>query len=260
MELKDLFVSYKQVDPVEHSFVKPDMSTMMYVNIDRAQKVAERDWKAGDSESTIRNWVVGTKKGNTDSQDPQNPNNDSNPVQDSKKPSSENDSDKSIVQLTTPAKRNSGVKLSMTWVNPYANNKELWISDMRKAYQNLGLSDNAIKNLLAKNALESGWGRSAQGAFNFGNITPGKYWSGNYVEGKDKDSQGRVINQKFRAYGSLDEFVKDEVDFLTRLYDFDPNDNIDMFLHKLQGGNKDGRRYAAALDYKDIVKSVYKSI
>jgi flagellum-specific peptidoglycan hydrolase FlgJ len=49
----------------------------------------------------------------------------------------------------------------MTWVNPYANNKELWISDMRKAYQNLGLSDNAIKNLLAKNALESGWGRSA---------------------------------------------------------------------------------------------------
>lgn len=65
MELKDLFVSYKQVDPVEHSFVKPELPQMMFINMDRAQKVAERDWRAGDPESTTRNWVVGTKrKGN----------------------------------------------------------------------------------------------------------------------------------------------------------------------------------------------------
>lgn len=62
MELKDLFVSYKQVDPVEHEFVKPELPQMMYINMDRAQKVAERDWKAGDPESTTRNWVVGTKR------------------------------------------------------------------------------------------------------------------------------------------------------------------------------------------------------
>ena len=61
MELKDLFVSYKQVDPVEHEFVKPELPQMMYINIDRAQKVAKRDWKVGDSESITRNWVVETK-------------------------------------------------------------------------------------------------------------------------------------------------------------------------------------------------------
>ena len=59
MELKDLFVSYKQVDPIEHSFIKPEMPAMMYVNIDRAQKVVEKDQKAGETESNTRNWVVG---------------------------------------------------------------------------------------------------------------------------------------------------------------------------------------------------------
>nr|DAX09048.1 MAG TPA: Flagellar protein FlgJ [Bacteriophage sp.] len=32
---------------------------------------------------------------------------------------------------------------------------------MTNAYKKAGLSDNAIKNLLAKNASESGWGKSA---------------------------------------------------------------------------------------------------
>ena len=69
MELKDLFVSYKQVDPVEHEFIKPELPQMMYINIDRAQKVAQRDqkvagrdWKVGGSESTTHNWVVKTKR------------------------------------------------------------------------------------------------------------------------------------------------------------------------------------------------------
>jgi len=31
---------------------------------------------------------------------------------------------------------------------------------MTDAYKRAGLSDNAIKNLLAKNALESSWGKS----------------------------------------------------------------------------------------------------
>jgi flagellum-specific peptidoglycan hydrolase FlgJ len=32
---------------------------------------------------------------------------------------------------------------------------------MTASYKRAGLNDNAIKNLIAKNALESGWGRSA---------------------------------------------------------------------------------------------------
>jgi hypothetical protein len=32
---------------------------------------------------------------------------------------------------------------------------------MTDAYRSLGLNNNAIKNLIAKNALESGWGKYA---------------------------------------------------------------------------------------------------
>jgi flagellum-specific peptidoglycan hydrolase FlgJ len=69
----------------------------------------------------------------------------------------------------------------------------LWIRDITNAYKKAGLNDNAIKNLIAKNALESGWGKAAQGAYNFGNITTGNYWSGNYIQGNDKDANGNSI-------------------------------------------------------------------
>jgi flagellum-specific peptidoglycan hydrolase FlgJ len=91
---------------------------------------------------------------------------------------------------------------------------------MTNAYKKYGLSDNAIKNLIAKNALESGWGRSVQGDYNFGNITTGNNWKGRFISGKDKDANGQKISQKFRAYDSLDDYVKDEIQFLTKLYDF----------------------------------------
>lgn len=47
MELGDLFVSYKQVDPVSKSFVKPDLPDPIYINLDRAREVT-----SGSSEST----------------------------------------------------------------------------------------------------------------------------------------------------------------------------------------------------------------
>ena len=118
----------------------------------------------------------------------------------------------------------------------------------------------AIKNLLAKNALESGWGKHAQGSYNFGNLTTGKSWSGNYVNGKDKDSNGNKVSSKFRAYDNLQEFVQDEIQFLTKLYDFDPNDDFDTFIKKLQGNNTGHRKYAQVKDYEDRVRRVYNSI
>jgi len=39
------------------------------------------------------------------------------------------------------------------------NNGDDWANDLINAYRKAGLNDNAIKNLLAKNALESGWGK-----------------------------------------------------------------------------------------------------
>ena len=131
---------------------------------------------------------------------------------------------------------------------------------MVEAYRREGLPDNAIRNLLAKNALESGWGKSAQGAYNFGNIITGKYWNGKYAKGKDYDGNGNIITNYFRAYNSLNDYVRDELQFLTRLYDFDPNDDIDIFIHKLQGGNKGGRSYAESKSYKNALKNVYRNV
>lgn len=151
-------------------------------------------------------------------------------------------------------------KASSKWISPYVRNKNKWIQDMTNAYKKAGLSDNAIKNLLAKNALESGWGKSAQGNYNFGNITTGSKWKGDYVKGKDKNAGGQTISQKFRAYKSIDDYVNDEIQFLTKLYDFDQNDTFDQFINKLQGQNSGKRFYAEAKDYKDKVRKVYDSI
>ena len=148
---------------------------------------------------------------------------------------------------------------SKSWSSPYSEQNK-WVADMTAAYKKAGLGDNAIKNLIAKNSLESAWGTSAQGDYNFGNMTAGKSWTGRIVEGNDKDKNGKPIKQRFRAYDSLDDFVKDEIQFLTRLYDFDQNDDLSTFLNKLQGGNKGKRHYAEDPSYKNKVRSRYMKI
>jgi flagellum-specific peptidoglycan hydrolase FlgJ len=138
--------------------------------------------------------------------------------------------------------------------------REQWIANMTKAYKKEGLSDNAIKNLIAKNALESGWGKYVQGDFNFGNITAGRSWTGRTVQGGDRDATGKSITQKFRSYNSLEDYVRDELKLLKNLYDFDQDDDLDTFIGKLQGNNKGKRRYAEDLRYASKVKGVYNSI
>lgn len=145
-------------------------------------------------------------------------------------------------------------------VNPYSSNNNQWVQDMTAAYKKLGLSDNAIKNLIAKNALESSWGKSTQGSYNFGNLTTGSKWKGSYVQGRDKDADGNNISQRFRSYSSIDDYVKDEIQFLISLYDFNQDDDFDTFIGKLQGNNSGRRRYAEDRQYSDKVRKVYKSI
>ena len=143
---------------------------------------------------------------------------------------------------------------------PYSDNSQ-WITDMTAAYKRQGLSDNAIKNLLAKNSLESNWGTSTLSRYNnFGGITAGSFWKGDVIESKDKDKNGNPIKQKFRVYKSLDDYVKDEIQFLTKLYDFNQDDDINTFLNKLQGSNKGKRHYAEDPSYKNKVKSNYLKV
>lgn len=146
-----------------------------------------------------------------------------------------------------------------TWKSPYTNKKQ-WSTELINAYKKAGITnDNAIRMLLAQDALESSWGRSAQGKYNFGNLTTGSSWKGDYVTGNDKNAKGEAIKQKFRSYNSMDEYAADKVQFLKRLYDFDENDDINKFVAKLTGSNKGKRRYAEAKEYANSLRGVYNS-
>lgn len=146
-----------------------------------------------------------------------------------------------------------------TWSSPYKDRSK-WVADLTNAYKRAGITnDNAIRMLVSQDALESAWGRSAQGKFNFGNLTTGAKWQGDYVTGNDHDAAGNPIKQKFRSYNSMDEYAADKVQFLKRLYDFDENDDINKFVAKLTGSNKGKRRYAEARNYADTLKKVYNS-
>lgn len=146
-----------------------------------------------------------------------------------------------------------------TWKSPYTNRKQ-WSTELIDAYKKAGITnDNAIRMLLAQDALESSWGKSAQGKYNFGNLTTGSSWKGNYVTGNDKNAKGEAIKQKFRSYNSMDEYAADKIQFLKRLYDFDENDDINKFVAKLTGSNKGKRRYAEAKEYANSLRGVYNS-
>lgn len=146
-----------------------------------------------------------------------------------------------------------------TWKSPYTNRKQ-WATELINAYKKAGITnDNAIRMLLAQDALESSWGKSAQGKYNFGNLTTGSSWKGDYVTGNDKNARGEAIKQKFRSYNSMDEYAADKIQFLKRLYDFDENDDINKFVAKLTGSNKGKRRYAEAKEYANSLRGVYNS-
>lgn len=147
-----------------------------------------------------------------------------------------------------------------TWKSPYTNRKQ-WATELINAYKKAGITnDNAIRMLLAQDALESNWGRSAQGKYNFSNLTTGSSWKGDYVTGNDKNAKGEAIKQKFRSYNSMDEYAADKIQFLKRLYDFDENDDINKFVAKLTGSNKGKRRYAEATNYAKVLTGVYNGI
>lgn len=154
---------------------------------------------------------------------------------------------------------NKPVTVNSTWKSPYTNRKQ-WSTELINAYKKAGITnDNAIRMLLAQDALESSWGKSAQGKYNFGNLTTGSSWKGDYVTGNDKNAKGEAIKQKFRSYNSMDEYAADKIQFLKRLYDFDENDDINKFVAKLTGSNKGKRRYAEAKEYANSLRGVYNS-
>lgn len=239
MQLSDLFVSHKQVEPVSFTIKTPSSPQPIYLNRERAQAITsetkpEEDTSTWKTEDPL-NWKVANADVVT------------TPVQ-----TTPSNSTPKVGETSTPSKKR--------WENPYTGKPELWLKEITEAYQRAGLNENAIRNLITKNALESGRGAYAQGDFNFGNITVGSSWTGKYVQGHDSDANGQPTEPKFRVYGDLDDYVKDEIQLLTRLYDFNQNDDLATFSKKLQGANKGGLKYAAAPSYIGALQSVYNSL
>ena len=148
------------------------------------------------------------------------------------------------------------------WTNSGYTDGETWARQMVQAYKNNGITNpEFIRTMIAQDALESSWGASAQGSYNYGNITTGgSRYKGNYVVGRDHDADGNPITANFRAYKSMDEYVKDKMDQLTRNYDITQDDTADVIISKLTGNNKKGWRYAADKEYAQKMRDVYDSV
>lgn len=140
----------------------------------------------------------------------------------------------------------------------YFNN---WVKTMTEVYKKAGLSDNAIRNLITKNSLESSWGTSelATKHFNFGGLTAGSKWKGRIVNLGDRNKEGKTIINTFRSYDNLNDFINDEQVFL-KMYDFDQNDDIHTFASKLKGANMSGLIYAEDPQYYVKLLTRYNQI
>lgn len=56
MNLNDLFVSYKQVEPIKFTLDKLDLPTHLYINADRAKKVISEDTESSDEDDSEKDF------------------------------------------------------------------------------------------------------------------------------------------------------------------------------------------------------------
>lgn len=123
-----------------------------------------------------------------------------------------------------------------------------------KVLSKMGLDTAYAKMLVAQDGLESGWGRSAQGRFNYGNITLGSNKNRSYTLGNDKDKDGNPITQKFVNYDSLEDYAQAKVQLLNSSRYKAFNGPLQEFANRVyQGG------YATAPNYVEALNRVIAS-
>lgn len=137
--------------------------------------------------------------------------------------------------------------------------KGAWTDMMRQAYRDAGVTNEDMVNILvAQDALESGWGKSTVGDYNYGNITTGSQWKGAYKAYYNKE-YGKEY--KFRSYDTPSDFAKDKLSLLRRLYQIDTDrDDIDTFLKRIGGYNRGGYRYIEDNKNLNVIKDIYKQL
>ena len=242
-ELKDLFVVYEGLAPKKKSEEQSKEDFSRWKNLIWLLNNKPVKKEKEETEYNIISEVPGTKKEEK-----------KEPVYDSSQVIKPGDAD--YIYKQDDLYRVGDTNTYTALPKNYTPEQKEWARMMIEGYRRHGLSDNAIKNLLAKNAHESNWGRATHGKYNYGNITQGS-WKGKVIEGADVDKYGNPIKQKYRDYSSLDEAISDEIDFLTRLYDFDQNDDISTFTNKLSGKNTGNRYYAEDPLWKYRVENIY---
>ena len=137
----------------------------------------------------------------------------------------------------------------------YTDRKE-FLKDMTAAYtkalQARGIDTRYANYLAIQDALESNFGKSYAGNWNFGNITTGKSWKGSYTEGRDKDANGNRITQKFRNYDTIDQYVNNKIDLLSGKRYRAFNGDLSGFYDRVKAGG-----YAAAVNYAKNLNRLY---
>lgn len=130
--------------------------------------------------------------------------------------------------------------------------KGTWKAEMYAAYKRQGCSDLLARNLVGQDALETAWGKSTVGAYNYGNIKDPKNSRGNSVRAHDK-AEGS--NDYYKSYSSIDDYAKDKVNLVTRQYHITGNETPREFATKLKQGG-----YATDSHYVDRVVNTIKSV
>lgn len=136
----------------------------------------------------------------------------------------------------------------------YAGHPDQFVKDYFKAGYNLGLNKNLIMNMFVKDVIESGWGAKNQSPYNFGNIKKTKNWKGSVVEGQDQNKTGNVIDASYRSYSSIEEYLRDEVSLLKRVYKIKDDDSMKTFSEKLTGTHKHQAKFKYAEDPNYFMK------
>ncbi len=121
-----------------------------------------------------------------------------------------------------------------------------------------GIDKAYAKWLASKDALETGWGEVGHGAahLNYGNITVGPNWTGKSYEGGDHDAKGRKIKQRFRSYDSINDYIEDQLNLLTRTSRYKDLfiGDVSSFADRLYKAG-----YAEDPRYANKIKQVYNS-
>lgn len=141
------------------------------------------------------------------------------------------------------------------------SNRSDFVRDLTRAYEtaltNAGISTDYAKYLVAQDALESNYGKSYTGRYNYGNITVGSDKTASYTEGADTDEKGNRITQKFRNYDSLEDYANAKIALLngSRYKAFTGNKSAQDFYTRVKQSG-----YATDPDYVKKLLAVYNSI